>query len=85
MARPTVPSSTRLLASSLGIAALLAALLWSLGAGLDLASALFRSLIAAFLMFLLGLVLGRSLEDTLKRESPPGAPGKKEENDKKAP
>jgi len=86
MPGPTSSSLPRVLAACLGVAAFVAVLVWGLGVGLGLEAALLRAAGGATLMFLMGLVLGRAMTDSLKREIPTlPTPEKKKEISKKGP
>ena len=86
MPGPSSPSLPRVLAACLGMAAFVAVLIWGLGVGLELEAALLRASGGAAVMFLMGLVLGRAMTDSLEREAlPPAGVEKKKEISKKGP
>lgn len=76
----------RMLGAGLGVIAMLVTLVWALGLGLDPVTALLRSLISLIVMFLVGLMLGRAMADSVA-SSPPsdGKSAKKAKEDKKGP
>lgn len=68
----------------MGMAAFVAVLVWGLGVGLGLEAAVLRAAGGAALMFLIGLILGRAMTDSLARDAqPPPAIEKKKEISKK--
>jgi hypothetical protein len=86
MSGPPSASLPRTLAACLGMAAFVAVLVWGLGAGLAMEAALLRAAGGGALMFLIGLILGRAMTDTLEREvAPPPEPEKKKELSRKGP
>lgn len=80
MSGPASPTLPRLVGACLSVAAFLAILVWSLGAGIELAGAMLRAVGASVCMFFLGLILGRAMGDSIRgSEESASKPEKKQE------
>jgi hypothetical protein len=60
--------SGRMLGGGLGVIAMLVTLIWALGAGMAPLQALGRAVVALVVLFLVGLMLGRAMADTVGGE-----------------